>query len=234
MTTEVTVQTATDPIETLPLNRDEKQAYKDHMKAGKPPVSPTINAQLFNLFLAGHTCQEIVKINPNLGLGMVVRARIEGMWDERRRVLTAELLDGVKEVAFRAQADSIKFVGDLLTAAHRHIGEKVQRYIQTGDEEHIKDVGIHSLKQYKEIVELLLKLTGQDGKREVKLKGEGAGGTLTGAPVVTVEAKDVTPGAGAPPGFFPGPLTKKEASRALAILEAELIEPEAEEKDDGE
>jgi hypothetical protein len=86
--------------------------------------------------------------------------------------------------------ESVMFSADLLASANKMFGDKLKKYIQTGDERELGTLKIDSLKQYRDAVELLLKLTGQDKKVEI-----------TGQVKQTVE--------------FTGPMTPKDAAALL-------------------
>lgn len=95
-------------------------------------------------------------------LGEVVRARIDWDWDQRKDEHVAYLLGSVRDRVRQIQLESISFSADLLSAAHKLHGGKIRAYIQSGNEEDLGDLKITNLKAYKDAVELLMKLTGQD------------------------------------------------------------------------
>jgi hypothetical protein len=149
------------------LTPEERKAYKLYIQKGDPPLAPGVQAQLYMLYLNGSSCEEIVKLNPNFTLGMVARAKVEGLWDDRRDTHLQNLFENVRERVQQVQMESVMFSADLLSSANKMFGDKLKRYIQTGDERELGTLRIDSLKQYRDAVELLLKLTGQDKKVEV-------------------------------------------------------------------
>lgn len=157
-----------EPEPTDLLSPEEAKAYRLYMKKNDPPLAPKIQAELFSLYLNGSSCEEIAQLNPHFNLGMIVRARVEGLWDKRRNEHLANLFSGVRERVQQVQMESIMLTSDLLAAANKRFGEKLKRYIQTGDERELGALQVDSLKQYRDAVDLLLKLTGQDKKVEVK------------------------------------------------------------------
>jgi hypothetical protein len=142
------------------------------MNKGGYPLAPTVQAQLFNLYLNGSSCEEIQRLNPNFSLGMIARAKVDGLWDERREAHVRELLETVRERVQQVQLESVSFTADLLASANKMFGDRLKRYIQTGDPNELGDLKIDSLKQYKDAVDLLLKLTGQDRENKMTVKGE--------------------------------------------------------------
>lgn len=151
------------------------------MKQKEPPLAPHLQGQLFELFLNGLSLVDIVKANRGVQLGAVVRAAIEGNWWERRDEYRDSLLNHVRDRVVQTQNESIVFVTHLLAAANKRYGEKIIRYLQTGDEKELGELAVDSIDQYRKVAELLLKLTGQEGSKgggdDKVLKK-----TLTGAP----------------------------------------------------
>ena len=193
------------------LSKDELEAYNKYMDSGKPPLSPSVEAQLYQLYLHGKSCTEIARLNPNFTLGMIVRAKVEHFWDHKRDAHIGDMLDSVKENVRQTQLESINFACDLLTATHKYQGDKLKRYIQTGNPEELASLGNNlSFKTYKEAVQLLLQLTGQDGKSgEKKVTGEIVHKVeAPGAEGVTIEAEKVG-------------LTPRQAAKILEALDDE-------------
>ena len=152
------------------LTQAEITAYEKYISDGKPPLAASAQAQLYQLFLNGKTCEEIARLNPNLSLGLIVRARVDGCWDEKRDAHIGSLLDGVRERVQHTQLEAVNFACDLLSAVHKLQGDRLKKYLQTGDPNELKELGPLSLKTYRDVVEMLLKLTGQD--KEKKVVGE--------------------------------------------------------------
>lgn len=161
----MTEEIVLSPVERL--TPEERKAYKLYVQKNDPPLAPSIQAQLFSLYLNGTTCEEIQKLNPNFSLGMIVRARVEGLWDDRRDAHLQTLFEGVRERVQQVQMESVVFTSDLLASANKMFGDKLKKYLQTGDERELGSLRIDSLKQYRDAVDLLMKLTGQDKKIEV-------------------------------------------------------------------
>jgi hypothetical protein len=155
------------------LSPDELRAYNEYIDAGKPSLSPVTEKQFYELYLNGKPTTEIQRINPSMPLGIIVRAKIDNRWDERREFHIAQLLEGVKERVQHTQLEAINFACDLLSVVHKQQGEKLKRYLQTGDDADLSSIANGmGLKSYKEVLEILLKLTGQDkdkGDKKVEI-----------------------------------------------------------------
>lgn len=149
------------------LSERELAAYKNWQNSRYPALAPDTQGKLFQLFLNGKSCEAIRALNPQFTLGMIVNARITGQWDRLYQEHIDDLLNNTKMRATQAQLESINFVSDLLSATNRMHGEKIAKYLQTGNEKDLGDLQITTLTGYKTAVELLQKLTGQDKQQKV-------------------------------------------------------------------
>ena len=146
-------------------------------------AAPSLEAQWFQLFLEGYTASEIQRLNPQYPLGMVLHAQVKYGWDARKDDYAVQLQQRVMEKLMRTQLEAVNFVSDLIAASHKRYGEKVKRYIQTGDEKLLDGVEIASLGSYRGAIETLHKLTGQDKERAAK-PGAPAGSVIDGQATV--------------------------------------------------
>lgn len=149
-------------LEKAKLSPKEIAAYKNWSSKQEPAIALSTQAKMFELYLNGNSCEEIQRLNPGFHLGAVVSASIEGDWDARRQHHIGRLLEGIRERVQQVTLESISFAADLLSAANKKYGDRIKKYQQTGDESELGDLSISSLKQYRETVEMLMKLTGQD------------------------------------------------------------------------
>lgn len=146
------------------LNAREQIAYDMHMKKLEPPLAPALCAELFELYLNGLSLADIVKANKGLKMGAVVRASLEGDWYDKRLAYQENLLQSVVPRVQQVQAEAIVFTSSLLAAAHKLHSAKINKFLQTGDESELGDFAPRTFEQYRKTSELLLRLTGQDGK----------------------------------------------------------------------
>jgi hypothetical protein len=158
-----------------PLNPRERAAYDLYIQKGMPDISPVTQAQFLSLFLRGKTCEEIHQINSSFPLGAIVKCRVDGDWDKRLEDYRNMLFDTVRDRVIQIEMESTVFLTDLLAAAHKQHGDKVKKYLQTGDKSELGELQITSIKNYKETLELLLKSTGQDSEKTVRHKIETSG-----------------------------------------------------------
>lgn len=126
---------------------------------------------MYVLFQAGKNCEEIQSLNPNLSLGMIVRARVDFGWDEKREKYLQSMTERARQRAQQISLESLNFLGDLITAFHVNDQAKLQKFIQTGDSNELKGammVSANSLKVYKDIIEMVMAMTGQSQTKKIQ------------------------------------------------------------------
>lgn len=150
------------------LTADEQQIYHNWMEhKTKPPLAVSLSLKMFELFLNGASCEDIVKTNQNLyTLGQIYEARVNHGWDERKNKYLADLFGGVVDRVKQTQMEAVTFTSDLLAVAHKQFGTKLKLYLQSGDEKDLGELSLTNLSSYGKTAELLMKLTGQDKKTE--------------------------------------------------------------------
>jgi hypothetical protein len=135
-------------------------------KRGKDtaPLALSTALKMYELFLLGHSCEEIARANENrFSLGLILDARIRHNWDERRRAHLDHIYNDVGELVRQRQTESAVFLGDILAVAHKEYGNKFRKYLQSGDPNDLdNDMKVTSITTYKRTVEALMKVTGQD------------------------------------------------------------------------
>jgi hypothetical protein len=182
----MTTALATRPEDNLtPL---EREAYdKWRRGADQTPVSPIVGLKMYELFLLGHTCDDIVRTNENkFPLGQVLHARVMHEWDRRRQAYLDQMYEDAGNVIRQRQIESAFFLADVMAVAHKEFGAKLKAYLQTGDKEHLKglDLKVTSLTSYKMAIDALMKVTGQekpskDSAPLVQINTGGGGTTVT-------------------------------------------------------
>lgn len=154
------------------LTPEEQGSLTVYVESGGSPLSISLATGLFELFLNGSSCMEIWKLNKTLPQGAILDARIRYDWDKARDEYAFELHSKIREKVVKAQLETTELMTDMLTAAKKKHGDKIKKYIQTGDETHLQGVlGIDNIMALSKMTESLMKITGQDkvGKDEKKL-----------------------------------------------------------------
>lgn len=191
------------------LTHREEAALRMHLEAREPQLSPSLQAELFSLYLNGLSCEDIQKHNKNLRLGAIVRAARDGDWHNKRLDYVQGLLNGVRDQAQQTQAESVVFVSRGLAMVEKLYGARIHRFLQTGNEEDLGDLKNWGLSQYKTLIELFLKLTGQDSTKRV---GVSVTGGITHGGKVQHEGVD-------PSRPMIGPPSSDDAAKILELLQ---------------
>jgi hypothetical protein len=153
------------------------EVFKRNFKKGgldSWPLSPDAAIQFFSLYLQGRSLTEIVQLNPQYSLGTIVSSAVDGRWDLKYKEYLEDLYTKARNRVVQSAAEGVGFIADLLAVTHIKDGTKLKKFIQTEDPEHLKggNFEIQSLRQYKEAVEVLMKLTGQDNIKKVQFQNQ--------------------------------------------------------------
>jgi hypothetical protein len=193
-----------EPDELSWLEPSERYAYnyiEPRLRRGGSdtyPLAPSISDGMFQLYLQGRTLNEIRRINPQFSLGQIVHAAVEGHWNLQRDAWVALSMARAKARAVLAAADGVEMAADMMAAFRRLHGETVSKFLQSG---RVEDLGtainINSIRQLKEISEILMRLTGQDQKKSLSgvVEVKHSGGIIT-VPVTPPKVLDTTEASG--------------------------------------
>ncbi len=148
---------------------------KNYKKGGVEtyPLSPSIAAKLYALYLNCNSLTEVAELNSELGLGTIVNSAVEDKWNLRRQEYLENLYRSASDRMLQTAAEGASFVATALAVAHKKHGEKMKKYLQTEDPEWLKGSAfeISSMRAYKEAVDILMKLTGQDRIKKLEVEG---------------------------------------------------------------
>jgi hypothetical protein len=149
------------------LTKEEVDTLVKFQESNNSSIPIIESLKLYEEFINGASCENIAKANPEFALGAIIEARIQHKWDERRDEYLANLYRFANERAMQVQMEAVSYVSDILTATHKLMGSKYKKYIQTGNPIHLEGLDISNPKEYKNTIELLMKLTGQDNKKQI-------------------------------------------------------------------
>jgi hypothetical protein len=148
------------------LNKRELDAYKYAVDMSQPDVKPEMAEEMYSLFASGSTCEGIRRQMVSYSLGQVVVARVTGNWDGRLAEYRAILIQTIPERAAQTQLESVELVSAMLQATNKKWIEKIKQYIATGDDKLLEGIPLpKTIKDVQALVELFLKMTGQEKKR---------------------------------------------------------------------
>ncbi len=195
------------------LTAQDLTEYERYCQGNKPNLSPDVNKRLYELYLNGMSVDDMQALNPGLPRGAILKARVDGRWDERRDVYLGEILADVPGRMKQLAAESLGFMSLMLAVAHKEQGEALKLYLQTGDAKHLGDFRIKSFGQYKQVIEAISRLLEA---------GKGKGGE-NAAPLVNVVAQ---PGSNV--SLSPG--TEGTESKRMTPAQADAIRAALERK----
>jgi hypothetical protein len=179
------------------LNVPEQNMLMAYVRAGKHPLAPDTIAALFQLYLNGSNCGEIHRLNKGLPYEAILWARVKFEWDRKRDEYVEELTEKIRDKVMQSQLQTTELMADLLTATSRKHGDKIKKYIQTGDEADLGDaLSINRLNDLLRIAEGLQKITGQDRVHKVETKNTqrleiGVGGATQSEEISTEAAAGI-------------------------------------------
>jgi hypothetical protein len=145
----------------LPIH--EYNVLKKYIEDGKHQLSPDTVTRFFELFLNGSDCREIHRLNKVFPYEAIVWARIKYRWDDQKDLYITSLQSNVRDKVVKAQLETTSLVTDLLVATNKRYGDKLKRYIQSGDEKELQGaLSVDNVNGLLKLAEGLLKVTGQD------------------------------------------------------------------------
>lgn len=151
------------------LSESEIKELTVYISSGGHPLSPDVAGKLFTLFLNGSDVEELHRLNKALPLGSILDAKIRYKWTVKRDDYASELQAKIQAKVMKAQLETTELITDLLVAAKRKYGDKIKKFIQSGEDADLGNgLSIDSLTSLMRISESLQKITGQDRVQKVK------------------------------------------------------------------
>lgn len=145
----------------LPVH--EYNLLKRYINDGKHQLSPETVTRFFELYLNGSDCREIHRLNKSFPYEAILWARIKYKWDDQKDMYIISLQNNIRGKVVKAQLETTSLVTDLLVATNKKYGDKLKRYIQSGDEKELDGaLSVDSISGLLKLADGLLKVTGQD------------------------------------------------------------------------
>lgn len=154
-----------DNLLSLGWTQKEIELLNQALEEGVRPIADSLATQFYNLFIEGLTCREIAQRNKPIQERDILYLRWKNQWDQKRMEALNVLIQRVSQKLTKGKLEAADFLTTLASAYHKQYADQLLKYLQTGKEEDKPD--FPSLKYYKEIIELLNKITGEDRKIQV-------------------------------------------------------------------
>jgi|SRR6185437_6900945 len=164
------------------LDEREMEAYRYVLKTRPIEIAEETSERMYQMFLQGRTCEDIRKANKGYALGQIVACRIKYGWDARVVQHRTTLAATVPDRAIQTSLENVDFVTKLLTVNRIVMEEAIDKFMLSRNPDDLKGViQAKNAKELKELVELLMKMTGQDKKR-IEFSGKVTVDQRTGPP----------------------------------------------------
>ena len=171
------------------LSVDERSIYDRFVHIGGRELSADAAARLYGLYLQGVSCEDISRLNPAVDLATVLAARVRYNWDERKDVYVGDLMAYAGDAVRQTAAETVQLLGLMVAAASKKHGDALKRYLATGDESVLGEFDIKTIRQFRDVVEMMVRITGGDSKRQVVI----ARSIQPEAPVLSVQGRRLSP-----------------------------------------
>jgi hypothetical protein len=153
------------------LPPDDLQLLTEYIVSGGLPLAPEAAAKFLSLFMNGSDAHEIARLNKPFKVAQILDAQVRYKWAEKREQYSIELQSRVPAKVLQTQLETTELITDVLAVANKRYGDKLKKYIQSGDEKDLDGVmNVESLKELLKLSEGLLKITGQDRVSKVNVK----------------------------------------------------------------
>lgn len=151
------------------LTTPKYNMLKAYIESGRHQLAPDTAIKFFELYLNGIEPEEIHRLNKAFPYEAILWAQVKFSWNHQKDEYIAKLSTTIRDKVIKAQLETTGLLTDLLSAANKHHGDKVKKYLQTGDQEDLKGaLSIDSVGNLLKIVDGLAKITGQDKVHTVK------------------------------------------------------------------
>lgn len=150
----------------------EMELLRDADENGAQSIAPSLAVQFFQLFLEGYTCAQIAAQNKSFKEKDILYCRRKYKWDEEKDIYVVSLNQQIRDKLMKQRLESIEFLTNMVAVTHKEHREATLKYLQTGKEEDKPDTWINGAKDYKSIIEIIEKVTGEDKVSKVESKNE--------------------------------------------------------------
>lgn len=134
-------------------------AYEAWKRDRDPPLTSEMIGRMFAQFLQGMSPSRLAAHWQGQSLGAIVAAAVQHDWHGRRDAYLEEMHKAAVTRASQAKSEAVDFLADLMAAAHKQWGEKIKRYIATGDKGELEGFEIRSIDGYRKTLSAFLELT---------------------------------------------------------------------------
>jgi len=140
-----------------------------YIENGRHQLAPDTATKFFELFLNGVEPEEIHRLNKAFPYEAILWSMVKYSWPQQRDEYIAKLQSTVRDKVIKAQLETTGLLTDMLSAANKHHGDKIKKFLQTGEASDLDGaLNIDSVGNLLKILDGLLKVTGQSNTQKVK------------------------------------------------------------------
>jgi len=138
------------------LVKAEEEQFEQFNLLVLDPISLEEAMKLYELYLNGYTTEGIYKIvSDKYTWPQIVEAKFRYDWDKNRKRQVVALHKHVEERIVKARADGVTMIADWIAASKKFTGDKIQKYLVSGDPADLGAIDLSNLKTFKTLVEML-------------------------------------------------------------------------------
>lgn len=136
----------------------EIRAYERYKEKKGAPISPDTALNFFRMYLEGYSLTDIHSKHRAWPLGALVDACIRYGWKDKKEEYLDTLQNQVMERLGKIKLESLNFALDMATVAHKQFRDEMMKYVQNPDDEKPPKIRIKSIREYKELMNIIMSL----------------------------------------------------------------------------
>lgn len=146
------------------------------------PLNPQEAVPLYEMFIIGYSFEEIQKHYSQFPLGRIIVTAASNNWIKDRETLANSIYDRVRARLIKSTVEQVEFLTDLISVSATESSEEVRKYLVDPANNKKPEMRIESLKDYKQVVDMLASIassmknsvppkpTEELGKRQIPAK----------------------------------------------------------------
>lgn len=151
------------------LSDEDFEEMAHYIINGGTPLALVAAQKFFELYLNGYDVKEINRLNPTFTKGAILLAKVRYDWDKMYDDAMQEMNRRIINKMNKAAVEATSIYTDMIAAANKNHGDKLKKYLQTGDEKYLEDsITINSIKDLATVIDSLQKLSGADKVMVIK------------------------------------------------------------------
>ena len=136
-----------------------KEAEKFLNKSPAEPLNAQEAIPLYEMFVIGYSFEEIQKHYAQFPLGRIILTASINHWLKDRETLANSIYDRVKARLIKSTVEQVEFLTDLISVSATENSEEVRKYLADPVNNKKPEMRIESLKEYKQVVDMLTSIT---------------------------------------------------------------------------